>query len=326
MPRPPKLIARDARILAAHSAGATIPQIAAAEQIDPSLVRTTLRRHGVPCPSSRHPLDGATAARLADPAWLAAEYAAKSAPEIAEKLGCSRGQVFGALKRAGIARRRREEYAPLVRGWRTWPADVRERAVGLYCAGWAAPAVAEELGVSMNGVYALLRERGVVRSKSEAQRLANARRIAEDRERRVQRTIEQLQACNGDYASIHEELERKWLAWWDAKGERLQLSGSLVRQAYTLFLLDYLGLDPAEVPVVYEDDRRIVWRSANFCPMLEGCRRLGLDTRVVCRAATERSVETLIRRLDGRLRFGRNYEAGMRPFAAYCEEEIWLAE
>jgi len=326
MPRPPNLIARDARILAAYSAGATIPQIAATEQLDPALVRTTLRRHGLSCPRGRHPLDPTTAARLADPAWLAAEYATKSAPEIAAELGCTASQVFGALKRAGIARRRREEYARLVRGWRTWPADVQERAVELYCAGWAAPAVAQELGVNLNAVYELLRDRELVRSGSEAQLLANARRIAEDQERRVLRTIEQLRACAGDYSSIHQELERKRLAWWEANRERLQLFGSLVRQAYTQFLLEYLGLDPAEVPVVYEDDRRIVWRSANFCPMLEGCRRLGLDTRVVCRAATERSVETLIRRLDGRLRFGRNYEAGMRPYAAYCEEEIWLAE
>ena len=154
----------------------------------------------------------------------------------------------------------------------------------------------------------------------------DGRRFTEDQERRVQRTIEQLRACQGDYLSIHEELEHKRLAWWEANGDRLQLSGPLVRQAYTLFLLEYLGLDAAEVPVVCGDDRRIVWRSVNFCSMLEGCRRLGLDTRVVCRAATERSVETLIRRLDDRLRFGRNYETGMRPYAAYCEEEIWLAE
>lgn len=93
-----------------------------------------------------------------------------------------------------------------------------------------------------------------------------------------------------------------------------------------MFLLDYLGLDAAEVPAVFEDDQRIVWRSVNFCSMLEGCRLLGLDTRIVCRAATERSVEMLIRRLDDRLRFGRNYATGMRPHAAYCEEEIWLAE
>ena len=78
--------------------------------------------------------------------------------------------------------------------------------------------------------------------------------------------------------------------------------------------------------VEYEDERRIVWRSTNFCPTLEACWRLGLDTRVVCRTATERSVEALIRRLDDRLRFSRNYETGMRPYAEYCEEEIWLAE
>lgn len=43
MPRPPNLIARDARILAAHSAGATIPQIAAADQIDARIVRIASR-------------------------------------------------------------------------------------------------------------------------------------------------------------------------------------------------------------------------------------------------------------------------------------------
>ena len=57
-----------------------------------------------------------------------------------------------------------------------------------------------------------------------------------------------------------------------------------------------MGLMPHEVAVVYEDERRIIWHSTNFCPTLEACLRLGLDTRVVCRAATERSVEALIRR------------------------------
>ena len=73
-------------------------------------------------------------------------------------------------------------------------------------------------------------------------------------------------------------------------------------------------------------DRKVVAALAIPAARAHGCRRLGLDTRVVCRAATERSVETLIRRLDERLRFGRNYAAGMRPHEAYCEEEIWLAE
>ena len=70
----------------------------------------------------------------------------------------------------------------------------------------------------------------------------------------------------------------------------------------------------------------IIWRSTNFCPTLEACRRLGLDTRVVCRAATEGAVQALIARLDPRLRFSRNYETGIRPHADYCEEQITLLD
>jgi tRNA(adenine34) deaminase len=145
-------------------------------------------------------------------------------------------------------------------------------------------------------------------------------------EERVQREVARLEACGGDYSALHRGAIAKRLAWWEAHHDELKLTGSLPRQAYTLVFLLYMGLPPEDVPVVYEDDRRIVWRSANFCPTLEACLRLGLDTRVVCRAATEQSMDVLIRRLDERLRFGRNYETGIRPYAPYCEETIWIAE
>ena len=145
-------------------------------------------------------------------------------------------------------------------------------------------------------------------------------------EQRIQRTIEQLRACRGDYRLIHEELDRKRRAWWEANRDTLRLDGPPPRQAYTMFLLLYLGLDPEEVPVVYEDERVIVWRSFNFCSMLEACVRLGLDTRQVCREGTEESVQHLIARLDPRLRFSRNYADGIRPHAPYCEETIELVE
>jgi tRNA(adenine34) deaminase len=145
-------------------------------------------------------------------------------------------------------------------------------------------------------------------------------------EGRVRRQVEQLRACAGDYRSLHEALLRKRLAWWEANRQGLDLRGPLPRQAYTLVLLVYMGLDPLEVPVVYEDDRTIIWRSTNFCPTLEACRRLGLDTRSVCRAATEGSVQAMIARLDPRLRFSRTYGAGIRPYAAFCEERIDLVE
>jgi len=148
----------------------------------------------------------------------------------------------------------------------------------------------------------------------------------DEEEQRIMRQVEQLRACAGDYRQFSEERVQRWLAWWEANHQGLALGGPRPRQAYTLALLVYMGLDPREVPVVYENDKTIIWRSTNFCPTLEACRRLGLDTRVVYRAATEGSVQALIARLDPRLCFSRDYAAGIRPYADYCEEKIELLE
>jgi len=96
--------------------------------------------------------------------------------------------------------------------------------------------------------------------------------FTDQEEQRIARQVEQLRACAGDYARLHEDLLQKRLAWWEANHRSLALAGSLPRQAYTLVLLVYLRLDQATVPVVYEDERTIIWRSTNFCPTLEACR------------------------------------------------------
>ena len=151
-------------------------------------------------------------------------------------------------------------------------------------------------------------------------------RLTDEDECRVASQSEQLRTCAGDYGQFSAARVQRWLAWWEANHLRLDLRGPLPRQAYTLVLLLYMGLDPHTVPVVYEDDKTIIWRSTNFCPTLEACRRLGLDTRIVCRAATEAAVQALIARLDPRLRFSRNYADGLRPYADYCEEQITLLD
>jgi tRNA(adenine34) deaminase len=145
-------------------------------------------------------------------------------------------------------------------------------------------------------------------------------------EQRIQGKVAEIGACAGSYRQLNQALEVKRQAWWDTHGRYLKLPGSPARQAYTLLIVEYLRLDPGEVPVIYEDDTRIVWRSANFCPTLEACLRLGLDTRQVCREGSEESVQHLIEHLDRRLRFRRNYDDGMRPFVDYCEESVELAE
>jgi len=145
-------------------------------------------------------------------------------------------------------------------------------------------------------------------------------------EREIQEKIEQILSANGDYEKIHEHQKLKRLKWYEENKNRLNLSGSLVRQAFEMVLFRYMGINPEEVPVVEETETTITWRSFNFCSILEACKRLNLDTRVVCREAYQQSVQDIISEIDPRLRFSRNYETGIRPYSTYCEETIKLIE
>lgn len=142
-------------------------------------------------------------------------------------------------------------------------------------------------------------------------------------ERRTQQKMEVLRRCNGNYGILHEELKAKRLAWWEANGGKLNLKGSLPRQAYEMVLLHYMNIPPEEIPVVEETTTRITWASSNFCPILEACQRLGLDTRVVCKQGAEQSVQDLISQLNPDLVFSRNYKK-LRPYGTHCEESIEL--
>jgi hypothetical protein len=96
--------------------------------------------------------------------------------------------------------------------------------------------------------------------------------------------------------------------------------GDAVEQGYRL-LLKKLGIREAEAPVVHRGKGKLVFHSKNFCPTLAACQILGLDTRRICRLYSEEAADRLIRQLDSRLRFRRNYER-IRPYSEYCEESI----
>jgi tRNA(Arg) A34 adenosine deaminase TadA len=99
-------------------------------------------------------------------------------------------------------------------------------------------------------------------------------------------------------------------------------TGSPLDDAYALFLAR-LGIGPEEAPVARREVRRLVIRSANFCPTLEACRILGRDTREVCRLLSEGPTTALLRQIHPALTFRRNY-AALRPQTPYCEEMIEL--
>ncbi|HVO19272.1 MAG TPA: nucleoside deaminase [Anaeromyxobacter sp.] len=126
-----------------------------------------------------------------------------------------------------------------------------------------------------------------------------------------QRTLRQLEG----------ETTARRLAWLEARAARLRAVPPTPRRLFELLFLEYMGLSPADLPVLSESEAEITWSSENPCPTLSACERLGRDTREVCRGATERPAQAFLSWFDPRFRFLRDY-GELRPLAAGCRERI----
>lgn len=136
----------------------------------------------------------------------------------------------------------------------------------------------------------------------------------------VKAQVEKLTRCT--HAEIQTRVIRKRLAWLEEKFSGTSFPVRLTpRDAFELLFLDYMGLDAHSLAVTAESEDEIVWISRNPCPTLGACAVLGLDTRLVCRAAYEKSTQAFLSRLDPQLRFLRSYQH-IRPYADGCQESI----
>jgi tRNA(Arg) A34 adenosine deaminase TadA len=141
----------------------------------------------------------------------------------------------------------------------------------------------------------------------------------------VRKLVEALRAAGeSDLDHMGQALLKRRIEWFK-KNENLirkELNGTDLEKAYQLLLMK-LGIGRDEAPIVERTDNRIVFHSVNFCPALEACRILGLDTAEVCRMHSEKATEGLIRMVNPNLDFSRNY-GRLRPGSAFCEEIITL--
>jgi tRNA(adenine34) deaminase len=143
-------------------------------------------------------------------------------------------------------------------------------------------------------------------------------------DRRVRDEIRKLRGASDEaLVRLNEDSKRKRLAWYLAGNPPSGGAGPLER-AYEL-LVRKLGIESTEAPIMEKDGRRILFHSMNFCPTLEACKILRLDTRRVCKLSNEDATQELIRQVDPRLSFTRNYDR-LRPCTAYCEEVIAFDE
>lgn len=124
-------------------------------------------------------------------------------------------------------------------------------------------------------------------------------------------------------ATLNADSINRRITWFhDNKSNFDFIDNDLLNSGYRL-LLERLHISPEDAPVVSKTDTEIVFHSQNFCPTLEACKILGLDTRYVCQRLNETSTDGLIKQIDSRLVFSRNYNK-LRPHANCCEEMITL--
>ncbi len=139
-------------------------------------------------------------------------------------------------------------------------------------------------------------------------------------DREVQAEVERLRGASDDrLRAWDEKLGARRTAWY-RRYARTPGKGDPLERAYRI-LLQKLGIGEDQAPVVHRDETSIVFHSRNFCPTLEACRILGLDTRRVCRLSSEKSTDALVKLVSPNLKFSRNYQR-IRPCADFCEERI----
>ena len=123
---------------------------------------------------------------------------------------------------------------------------------------------------------------------------------------------------------IEQNLIDKRVNWFKQNHDKVEkLRGDILEKAYQLLLMK-IGIDRSEAPVVEKNSRCIVFHSKNFCPSLQACVELGMDTRIICREVFEKPADILVKQLHTSLQFSRNY-ACIRPYSTYCEEKIFLS-
>lgn len=141
-----------------------------------------------------------------------------------------------------------------------------------------------------------------------------------DFEKKIRHQIEQLK--REDFKTIEFNIAQKRISWLNRTLLHKKDGESYTpREAFEILFFEYMELKREELPVMTESNKEIVWLSYNRCPTLEACRKLGFDTRKVCRSINEKSTQAFISKLNPQLRFHRDYEE-IRPYSEYCKEKI----
>ncbi len=106
---------------------------------------------------------------------------------------------------------------------------------------------------------------------------------------------------------------------WTLKPRKAETMSELL----DLFYYKFLRLEKKHVEVVRISGDELVTICRNPCPILRLTQFLGLDTRYTCRLISEPVCRYVLKRVDPKLIFERNYDY-IRPYKDGCMERIYL--
>jgi len=105
---------------------------------------------------------------------------------------------------------------------------------------------------------------------------------------------------------------------WLLRGRR----ANSMRDLYEVFYIDFLALKPKDVEIVKLTDEELITISRNPCPILKLAMMLKMDTKYVCRFISETVCRHVLKHIDERLVFERDYDY-IRPYRDGCRERIY---
>ncbi len=112
----------------------------------------------------------------------------------------------------------------------------------------------------------------------------------------VRKEIENLRNVGDvELQTLNEDSIARRTEWFQQNKTTLPIDAAdPLGSAYQL-LVTRFQTTPEEMPVVFASERKITFHSKNFCPTLEACKILRLDTRHVCKCLNEASTDTLVK-------------------------------
>jgi len=153
----------------------------------------------------------------------------------------------------------------------------------------------------------------------------------EDKINAIKEKVGQLKKVNNGILSkdeLKEIITKRRVDWIKENlSEMLIKYGNLTpeEQAYKIIFLEHMKINPMHSEIERISKNKIKIKSYNFCPYLEACEILGLETKLICKEIGEPAIQEMIKFINPHLKFSRNYNH-IRPYEKFCEEYIEFIE